>query len=182
MSFVSKSMVLRYFALAGTLVAASCTSIMALTPQQMSNSALNMVKVDPQTDPNPQTLAVDKVACANQARLQYPIGVDEGAIMTGSILGGAMGGAAGSAGTGSAGQATAAGSIAGMGQGVTKVQQTYVMQLYLQSTHYALCLVQQGHIISGPSERDLECARAGVGCPTERDLECGKPGGGECPS
>ena len=88
---------------------------MVQTPQQMSDFAINSEKVDPQTDPNPQTLAADQVACANEARLQYPIGVDEAAIMSGSILGGALGGAtagaAGSAGTGQAAQASAAGAV-----------------------------------------------------------------------
>jgi hypothetical protein len=60
---------------------------MVQTPQQMSDFAINSEKVDPQTDLNPQTLAADQVAGANQARLQYPIGVDEAAIMSGSILG-----------------------------------------------------------------------------------------------
>jgi hypothetical protein len=67
---------------------------MSKTPQQMSDYAINLAKVDPRTDPKPQTLAFDQVAGANKVRLQYPIGVDEAAIMTGSILGGAVGGAA----------------------------------------------------------------------------------------
>jgi hypothetical protein len=116
-----KSAIRSFVKIAGSLLAVSCTSVMVQTPQQMSDHAINMAKVDPQTDPNPQTLAADQVACANTARLQYPIGVDEAAIMSGSILGGAMGGAAsgaaGSAGTGHAGEASAAGTVAGVGQG-----------------------------------------------------------------
>ena len=156
------------------LLTVSCTSVMVQTPQEMSDFAINHVKLDPQTDPNPQSLTSDKVACANKARLEYPIGVDEAAIMSGSVLGGAVGGAAsgaaGSAGGGNAGQAAAAGAVGGIGQGglngMDKIKHVYTMQMYQQSTHYALCMVQQGHNISGPGQQDLECARIGVGCPS----------------
>jgi hypothetical protein len=170
----SKSTICSFLKIASPLLAVSCTSVMVQTPQQMSDFAINSEKPDPQTDPNPQTLAADQVACANQARLQYPIGVDEAAIMSGSILGGALGGAAsgaaGSAGTGYAGQASAAGTVAGVGQGglngMAKIKNIYVMQAYQQSIHYALCLVQHGHTYTGGAgEQDLECARAQVGCP-----------------
>jgi hypothetical protein len=139
----------------------------------MSGHAINMAKVDPQIDPNPQTLAADQVACANTARLRYPIGVAESAIMTGNIAGGALGGAAsgaaGSAGTGNAGQATVAGAVGGVGQGglngMAKIKQIYVMQAYQQAIHNALCLGQQGHVVYGFSKQDETCARVGIGCP-----------------
>ena len=85
-----RSAIRSFLKIASPLLAVSCSSVMVQTPQQMSDFAINSEKVDPQTDPNPQTLAMDQVACANQARLQYPIGVDEAAIMSGSILGGAL--------------------------------------------------------------------------------------------
>jgi hypothetical protein len=162
-----------FLTIASPLVAVACTSVMVQTPQQMSNMAINMAKVDPQTDPKPQTLAADQVACANTARLQYPIGVDEAGIMSGSILGGALGGAAsgaaGSAGTGNAGQATAAGAVGGVGQGglngMDKIKHIYVTQAYHQAIHNALCLEQQGHVVYGFSKHDETCARVGVGCP-----------------
>lgn len=157
----------------GPLLAVGCTSVMVQTPQQMSAHAINLAKVDPQTDPNPQTLAADQVACANMARLQYPIGVDETAIMTGSVLGGAVNGAAsgaaGSAGAGNAGRAAAAGAVGGVGQGglngMDKIKQIYVMQAYQQAIHNALCLEQQGHVVYGFRKQDETCARLGVGCP-----------------
>jgi hypothetical protein len=170
----SKSTMRSFLTIASPLLAVSCTSVMVQTPQQMSDHAIQTVNaaVNPQTDPNPQTLALDQVACANEARLQYPIGVDEAAMMSGSILGGALGGAAsgagGSAGTGHAGQGAAAGAVGGVGQGglngMASVKQTYAMQMYQQAIHYALCLVRQGHPVHG-HEQDLECARVGVGCP-----------------
>jgi hypothetical protein len=140
----------------------------------MSDYAINHAQVDPKSDPKPQTLASDQVACANQARLQYPIGVDEGAIMTGSILGGAVGGAAsgaaGSAGTGQAGRGTAAGAVGGVGQGgltgMDKVKQIYVMQAYQQAIHNALCLVDHGHVVLNFSGQDVTCARAQIACPS----------------
>jgi hypothetical protein len=169
-----KSTMRSFLTIASPLLAVSCTSVMVQTPQQMSDFAIKTVNtaVDPQTDPNPQTLALDQVACANEARLRYPIGVDEAAIMSGSILGGALGGAAsgagGSAGTGHAGQAAAAGAVGGVGEGglngMDKIKHIYVMQQYQQAMHYALCLVQHGHPVHG-HEQDLECARVGVGCP-----------------
>ena len=171
-----KSTIRSFLKIATSLLAVSCTSVMVQTPQQMSDYAINLVKVDPQTDPSPQTLAVDQVACANKARLQYPIGVDKSAIMTGSILGGAVGGAAsgaaGSAGSGHAGQATAAGALEGVGQGGLKgmdqVKHAYEVQLYQQVIHTALCLVDQGHVVLKPNlrEQDITCARVQLGCPT----------------
>jgi hypothetical protein len=116
-----KSRIRSFLKIATPLFAISCTSVMVQTPQQMSDYAINMAKVDPNTDPKPKTLASDQVACANKARLQYPIGVDEAAIMSGSVLGGAVGGsasgAAGSAGAGHAGQGAAASAVGGVGQG-----------------------------------------------------------------
>jgi hypothetical protein len=168
-----KSTVRLFIKIISPLLAVSCTSVMVQTPQQMSDFTINSVKVDPKTDPNPQTLASDQVACANKARAEYPIGgVPEGDIMTGSILGGALGGAAsgaaGSAGTGQAGRAAAAGAVGGVGQGglsgMDQIKHIYVMQAYQQGIHYGLCLVQQGHVIHGPSKQDLECARVQVGC------------------
>jgi hypothetical protein len=164
-----------FLKIASLLLAASCTSVMVQTPQQMSDFAINDVNaaVDPRTDPNPQTLAFDQTACANKARLEYPIvHIDEGGIMASSILSGAVGGAgsgaAASAGTGHAGQAAAAGAVGGIGQGglngMAKIKNVYVMQAYQQMIHYALCLVQQGHPIYG-HEQDLECASVGLGCP-----------------
>ena len=152
-----KSTIRSFLTIASPLLAVSCTSVMVQTPQQMTEKAISMAKVDPQTDPNPQTLAADQVACANKARLQYPIGVDEAAIMSGTILGGALGGAAsgaaGSAGTGNAGQAAAAGSVGGVGQGglngMAEIKKIYVMQMYQQAIHNALCLEQQGHVVYG---------------------------------
>jgi hypothetical protein len=81
-------------------------------------SPINDVKVDPNTDPHPQTLALDQVTCANKARQEYPIGgVNEHGIMAGSILGGAAGGAAsgaaGSAGSGHGGVAAGTGALGG---------------------------------------------------------------------
>ena len=100
-----KSKIRSFLKIATPLLAVSCTSVMVQTPQQMSDYAINIAKVDPKTDPKPQTLASDQVACANKARLEYPMGVDEAPIMSGSILGGAVGGAASGA-AGSAGTAT----------------------------------------------------------------------------
>lgn len=157
---------LRYLTVVGMLAGVGCTTVMKYTPQEMSEGAINHVKVDPATDPNPQTLAADQVACANKARLQYPIGVDEAAIMTGSAVGGAASGAAGSAGSGNAGRATAVGSIGGLSNGIDKVRLTYITQIYQQAIHYGLCLVEQGHVISGLTEQDLTCARTALGCPT----------------
>jgi hypothetical protein len=94
------------------------------------------VKVDPTTDPNPQTLAFDQTACANKARLEYPIiDFDEGGIMASSMLSGAAGGAgsgaAGAAGTGHAGQAAAINALGGAAQGgqngLDKIKHIYVM-------------------------------------------------------
>ena len=89
MAIANGKSTIRSFLVATPLLAVSCTSVMVQTPQQMSDYAINIAKVDPTTDPKPQTLASDQVACANKARLQYPIGVDEAAIMTGNIVGGA---------------------------------------------------------------------------------------------
>jgi len=169
-----KSTIRLFLKLATPLLAVSCTSVMVQTPQQMSDYAINKAKVDPNTDPKPQTLASDQVACANKARLQYPIGVDEAAIMSGSIVGGALGGAAsgaaGSAGTGHAGQAAAAGAVGGVGQGglsgMDKVKQIYVMQAYQQAIHNALCLVDQGHVVLNFRQQDMTCARVQLGCPS----------------
>jgi len=119
MNFASvKSITWRYFAVAGTLASVGCTSTIVQTPEQMSDIAINHVKVDPTTDPNPQTLAFDQTACANTARLQYPIvHIDEGGIVVSSMLTGAAGGAgsgaAAAAGTGHAGQAAAINSVGG---------------------------------------------------------------------
>jgi hypothetical protein len=170
-----KSATHSFLKIATPLLTVSCTSVMVHTPQQMSDYAINLVKVDPKTDPKPQTLASDQVACANKARLQYPIGVDEAAIMSGSIVGGAVGGAAsgagGSAGTGNAGRAAAAGAVGGIGQGglngMDQVKHVYEVQLYQQVIHTALCLVDQGHVVLKPNlrEQDIACARAQLGCP-----------------
>ncbi|MGA7265628.1 MAG: hypothetical protein WBX30_32780 [Stellaceae bacterium] len=170
MAIANGKSTIRSFLVATPLLAVSCTSVMVQTPQQMSDYAINIAKVDPTTDPKPQTLASDQLACANKARLQYPMGVDEAAIMTGSIAGGALGGAAsGAAGTGNAGQATAAGAVGGVGQGglngMAQVKRIYVMQMHQQAIHNALCLVDQGHVVLNFSEQDMTCARVQSGCP-----------------
>jgi hypothetical protein len=170
----SKSIIPLLLRIASFLFVVSCSSVIVQTPQEMSDHVISMVNVDPQTDPNPQSLASDQVGCANKARREYPIGgVNEQAIMTGSIVGGALGGAAsgaaGSAGSGHAGVGAAVGALGGVGQGglngMAEVKKLYVIQTYQQGTHYALCLVQQGHVIYGPSKQDLECARVQLGCP-----------------
>jgi hypothetical protein len=161
-----------FLKIATPLLAVSCTTVVQ-TPQEMSDHTINMAKVDPKTDPRPQTLASDQVACANKARLQYPIGVDEAAIMSGSIVGGAVGGAAsgaaGSAGTGQAGRAAAAGAVGGVGQGglsgMDQIKRIYVMQMHQQAIHNALCLVDQGHVVLNFSQQDMTCARVHLGCP-----------------
>lgn len=173
MAIANGKSTIRSFLVATPLLAVSCTSVMVQTPQQMSDYAINIAKVDSKTAPKPQTLASDQVACANEARLQYPIGVDESAIMTGDVLGGAVGGAAsgaaGSAGTGHAGQTAAAGAVGGVGQGglsgMDKIKRIYVMQMHQQAIHNALCLVDQGHVVLNFSEQDMTCARVQLGCP-----------------
>jgi hypothetical protein len=126
------------------------------------------MKVDPKTDPNPQTLAFDQTACANKARFEYPIvGIDEGGIMASNVLSGASGGAgsgaAAAAETGHAGQAAAKNSVGGAAQGgqdgLDEIKHTYVMQMYQQGIHYGLCLEQHGHVIYGPSQADIARAR-----------------------
>ena len=171
----SKSSIRLLLKITSPLLAVSCTSVIVQTPQQMSDHAIDLAKVDPKTDPNPQTLASDQVTCANKARLEYPIGgVPEGEIMTGNILGGAVGGAAsgaaGSAGTGNVGRAAAAGAVGGgVGQGgltgMDQIQQIYVMQAYQQAIHNGLCLVDHGHVVHNFSERDMTCARVQLRCP-----------------
>ncbi len=172
---IAKSTICSFLKIATPLLAVSCIpSVIVQTPQQMSDHAINMAKVDPATDPNPQTLAFDQTACANKARLEYPIvHIDEATIMSGSILGGAVGGAAsgaaGSAGAGHAGQAAAAGAVGGVGQGglngMDKIKRIYVMEMYQQAIHNALCLVDQGHIVTNVGQRDLTCARVQLECP-----------------
>ena len=56
------------------LLVVSCSSVIVQTPQEMSDHVISVVKVDPQTDPNPKSLVSDQAACANQARREYPIG------------------------------------------------------------------------------------------------------------
>lgn len=162
-------MMLRCLMMAGMLFGVGCTTVMKYTPQEMSAGAISRVKVDPATDPNPQTLAFDQTACANQARLQYPIvAVNEGGIMAGSMLSGAAGGAGSSAaaaiGTGQAGRAAAVSAVGGAAQGgqngLQQIQNAYLIQIYEQAIHYGLCLEQHGHVIYGPSEADMARARS----------------------
>jgi hypothetical protein len=169
----SKSTVL-FLKIISPLLAVGCTSVIVQTPQQMSDFAINSVKVNPNTDSNPQTLVSDQVTCANKARREYPIGgVNEQGIMTGSILGGAASGAAygaaGSAGSGHAGVGAGVGALGGVGQGglngMAEIKQIYVRQTYQQGIHYGLCLVQHGHMIYGLGEQDLQCARMQLECP-----------------
>ncbi len=183
MSFVTgKTIMLRYFTLAATLASVGCTSTIVQTPQQMSEAVINVVKVDPKTDPNPQTLAFDQTACINKARLEYPIvHIDEGGIMASNMLlgaaGGAGSGAAAAAGTGHAGQAAGINALGGAAQGLQsgldQIKNTYVMQTYQQALHYGSCLQEHGHVVYGGSEADLARARSedlaratsGVGSP-----------------
>jgi hypothetical protein len=164
-----KSTILQYLPVVGTLTFIGCTSVMSVTPQQMSDFVINHVTVDPKTDPNPQTAAFDQTACANKARLEYPIvHIDEGGIMAGSMLSGAAGGAAsgaaGAAGTGHAEQAAAISSVGGALQGgqnsLNVITKTYLMQMYKQGINYGLCLEEHGHAISGMREPDLARARS----------------------
>jgi hypothetical protein len=182
MNFASgKSITLRCLTVAGTLVSVACTSVMSVTPQQMSEHVIDVVKVDPKTDPNPQTLAFDQTACINKARLESPIvGVNEGEIMTGSMLlgaaGGAGSGAAAAAGTGHAGQAAAINSVGGAIQGgqngLNVITNTYAMQMYQQSIHYGLCLEEHGYVVHDRSKQDQanidalkRASRSDVGAP-----------------
>jgi hypothetical protein len=164
-----KPVILRNLTMAGMLACVGCTTVMKYTPQQMSEGAINHVKVDPATDPNPQTLAFDQTACANKTRLQYPIvAVNEGGIMAGSMLSGAAGGAgsgaAAAAGTGQAGHAAAISAVGGAAQGgqsgLEQIQNAYIMEIYQQAIHYGLCLEQHGHVIYGLSEADMARARS----------------------
>lgn len=67
-----KSTIRLFLRCATPLLAVSCTSVMVQTPQQMSDHAINMAKVDAKTDPKPQTLASDQVACANKHASNTP--------------------------------------------------------------------------------------------------------------
>jgi hypothetical protein len=62
-----KSTIVLFLGIASLLLVISCTSVIVQTPEQMSDFAINHVTVNPETDPNPQTLAADQVGCANKA-------------------------------------------------------------------------------------------------------------------
>jgi hypothetical protein len=169
MSFVLKSVMPQYFALAGTLACVGCTTVMNHSPQEMTEHVIDVVKVNPNTDPNRQALAFDQTACINKARLEYPIvHIDEGGIMASNMLSGAAGGAgsgaAGAAGTGHAGQAAGLNAIGGAAQGgqngLDQIKNNYVMQMYQQALHYGACLEEHGHVVYGVGpQEEQELAR-----------------------
>jgi hypothetical protein len=57
---IRKPLMLRYFVVAGMLASIGWTTVMKYTPQEMSERVIDRVKVDQNTDSNPQTLASDR--------------------------------------------------------------------------------------------------------------------------